>query len=676
MASPAAAYTDPYGAPGGHGPSHSGPQRQASDDVLLDNNDDLETAEVRIERENAPAAVDYYAVLNVDRGASEEDIKNAFRRLALIFHPDKTHLQEDKLAAERKFEKIQKAHDVLSNPAKRHIYDLYGAEAAETSWEIGARGGSRDDIRAEYERQSRAHQEMAAESLAKSKGEIHLSLNASQLFDPDMRRRRRRRLPLGRFEPLAEPTRGLPDILQWPEVTQAFVKHSWETQISQQTGLVVEGDVMARNGIGVGNVTGTLRHIVSPLLWGELSGTVGQSPSATAKVVKNFSTESFATLTATGTTIAAPPIAVATLGRKLTSTLTGYFTFQSGEWQLGPWGADQDFRHRSACSLGLMRRVDKAQWNTEIQAGIASSHISFTYVRTLPKSIRGRASVVLSNTIGLQCSVSGDKKVNKYTRIGLGVDCATLGGVTLRMKLARLGQKFVIPIMLTPQFDLKLAIWATVLPISISFALDRLYLEPRRRRRLTDKLSQVRAANAELLASRRQEAEDAVRIMKDSVLRKLEAEEAKDGLVIVEALYGKLPPSNLSPIQTLSTQGIRAMFEQLGTSSTSMQSEPAQLDYIDVTVAVQSLVYTSQLHISGGHSKANIIGFYDPCWGETKRLRITYKYQGKLHQVEVDDHSAVAAPLRGRPLRRDEQVLPHCDTTLTIVILAHIVSDH
>ncbi|KAJ3159386.1 hypothetical protein HDU86_001704 [Geranomyces michiganensis] len=652
MASATGPYTaDPYGAPGEHGPP-GGPQRQASDDVLLDNNDDLETAEERIERENAPAAVDYYAVLNVDRAASEEEIKNAFRRLALIFHPDKTHLQEDKLAAERKFEKIQKAHDILSNPAKRHIYDLYGAEAAETSWEIGARGSSREDIRAEYEAQNRAHQEMAAESLAKSKGEIHLSLDASQIFDQDLRRRRRRRLPLGRFEPMEEPTRGFADILQWPEISHAFVKHSWETQVSQQTGLVVEGDVLARNGIGVGNVTGTLRHIVSPLMWGELSGTVGQSTSATAKVVKNFSTESFATITATGTTPSAPPILVASLGRKLTTTLTGYLTYQTGEWQLGPWGANQDFRHRSACSLGLMRRVDKAQWNTELQAGIASSHISFTYVRTLPRSIRGRASVVLSNTIGIQCSVSGDKKVNKYTRVGLGVDCATLGGVTLRVKLARLGQKLVIPIMLTPQFDFKLAIWATILPVSMSFALDRLYLEPRRRRRLAAKLAQVRAANAELLAGRRQEAEDAIRIMKDSVLRKLEAEEAKDGLVVVEALYGKLPPSSLSPVQVLSTQGIRAMFEQLGTSDASLQPELTHVDYIDVTVAVQSLVYTSQLHISGGHSKANVIGFYDPCWGEPKRLRITYKYKGKLHQVEVDDHSAVAAPLRGRPPSR------------------------
>ncbi|KAI8922173.1 hypothetical protein DFJ77DRAFT_14589 [Powellomyces hirtus] len=631
---------DPY--------SVSGSERRSSEteDALYE--DDLETAEERIERENAPAAVDYYAVLNVERTASEEEIKNAFRRLALVFHPDKIHLQEDKVAAESKFGEIQKAHDILSNPAKRHIYDTYGAEAAETSWEVGARGQSREDIRAEYERQSRLHQEMAAETLAKSKGEIHLSLDASQIFDPDVRRsRHRRRLPLGRFEPEVETSRGFADLLHWPEVTQALVKHSWETQLTQQTGLVVQGDVMARNGIGVGNVTGLLRHVVSPMMWGEVSGTVGQAPSAQAKIVKNFSPNSFATLTATGTTLSAPPTLIASLGRKISSTLTGYLTYQTGEWQLGPWGADQDFYHRSACSLGLMRRMDRSTWNTDLQVGLATSHLSFTYFRTLPRSIRGRVSVVLSTTMGVQCSIAGDKKVNKYTRVGLGVECASLGGVTLRMKLARLGQRFVIPIMLTPQFNLRLAVWATVVPICSSFLLDRFYLGPRRKRRLADKLSQVRAANAELFSQRRKEAEDAVRIMKDSVLRKLEIEEAKNGLIIVEALYGKLPPSNLSPIQALSMQGIRSMFEHLGTSTDSLLETPTQPEYIDVTVAVQSLVYSSQLHVSGGHSKANVIGFYDPCWGEAKRLRVTYKYQGKLHQVEVDDHAAVAAPLRG-----------------------------
>jgi DnaJ family protein C protein 11 len=46
-------------------------------------------------------------------------------------------------------------------------------------------------------------------------------------------------------------------------------------------------------------------------------------------------------------------------------------------------------------------------------------------------------------------------------------------------------------------------------------------------------------------------------------------------------------------------------------------------------------------------NQAQIVGFYDPCLGESKKLRITYKFQGKLHQIEVDDRGAVAAPLRG-----------------------------
>lgn len=195
-----------------------------------DEDDDGETQEDLLEKEKLSTDRDYYAILNLDRTAGEDDIKNAYRRLALTFHPDKhTNRPEDKLAAEAKFAIIQKAHDVLSDPVKRHIYDTYGPDAAEMSWEIGSRGQSPEEIRAEYERQHRKRQELAADSMVKSKGEIHLSLDASQIFDPDVRRSRiRRHLPLGRFEPVENPTRGLADILQWPEVTQASVKHAWE----------------------------------------------------------------------------------------------------------------------------------------------------------------------------------------------------------------------------------------------------------------------------------------------------------------------------------------------------------------------------------------------------------------------------------------------------------------
>lgn len=67
---------------------------------------------------------DYYKVLGVDKKASNDEIKKAFRKLALKYHPDKT--KGDK-SAEEKFKEINEANEVLSDPAKRKKYDELGA---------------------------------------------------------------------------------------------------------------------------------------------------------------------------------------------------------------------------------------------------------------------------------------------------------------------------------------------------------------------------------------------------------------------------------------------------------------------------------------------------------------------------------------------------------------------
>ena len=67
---------------------------------------------------------DYYKILCVEKSATKEDISKAFRKLALIYHPDKN--PNDK-AAEEKFKEITEAHEVLSDPEKRKKYDALGA---------------------------------------------------------------------------------------------------------------------------------------------------------------------------------------------------------------------------------------------------------------------------------------------------------------------------------------------------------------------------------------------------------------------------------------------------------------------------------------------------------------------------------------------------------------------
>jgi hypothetical protein len=64
--------------------------------------------------------MDYYQTLGVKYSASYEEIKRAYRRLAVLYHPDKNRDP----AAESIFKNINEAYDVLSDPAKKHIYDL------------------------------------------------------------------------------------------------------------------------------------------------------------------------------------------------------------------------------------------------------------------------------------------------------------------------------------------------------------------------------------------------------------------------------------------------------------------------------------------------------------------------------------------------------------------------
>ncbi|KAI4368151.1 hypothetical protein MLD38_016740 [Melastoma candidum] len=70
--------------------------------------------------------VDYYKVLQVDRGAKDEDLKKAHRKLAMKWHPDKN--PNNKKESEAKFKQISEAYEVLNDPQKREIYDQYGEE--------------------------------------------------------------------------------------------------------------------------------------------------------------------------------------------------------------------------------------------------------------------------------------------------------------------------------------------------------------------------------------------------------------------------------------------------------------------------------------------------------------------------------------------------------------------
>ncbi|XP_050314033.1 dnaJ homolog subfamily B member 4-like [Anthonomus grandis grandis] len=83
---------------------------------------------------------DYYKILGITKGASEEDIKKAYRKLALKYHPDKNK----SAGAEEKFKEVAEAYEILSDKSKREMYDKYGEEGLRSGASSGGgdRGGN------------------------------------------------------------------------------------------------------------------------------------------------------------------------------------------------------------------------------------------------------------------------------------------------------------------------------------------------------------------------------------------------------------------------------------------------------------------------------------------------------------------------------------------------------
>ena len=89
---------------------------------------------------------DYYEILGIDRGASQDEIKKAYRKIAIKYHPDKN---PGDTSSEEKFKEAAEAYEVLSNPDKKAQYDRFG-HAGIGGQGFGGGGMSMDDIFSQF----------------------------------------------------------------------------------------------------------------------------------------------------------------------------------------------------------------------------------------------------------------------------------------------------------------------------------------------------------------------------------------------------------------------------------------------------------------------------------------------------------------------------------------------
>jgi molecular chaperone DnaJ len=90
---------------------------------------------------------DYYEILGVAKSSSSDEIKKAYRKIAIKYHPDKN---PDDPSSEDKFKEAAEAYEVLSNPEKKRRYDQFGHQGVGGSGGFSGGGMNMDDIFSQF----------------------------------------------------------------------------------------------------------------------------------------------------------------------------------------------------------------------------------------------------------------------------------------------------------------------------------------------------------------------------------------------------------------------------------------------------------------------------------------------------------------------------------------------
>ncbi|KAI5768121.1 DNAJC11 [Gulo gulo luscus] len=545
---------------------------------------------------------DYYSLLNVRREASSEELKAAYRRLCMLYHPDKHRDPELKSQAERLFNLVHQAYEVLSDPQTRAIYDIYGKRGLEMEgWEVVERRRTPAEIREEFERLQREREERVLQQRTNPKGTISVGIDATDLFD--------------RYEEEYEDASGsgFPQI----EINKMHISQSIEAPLTATDTAILSGSLSTQNGNGGGSINFALRRVTSAKGWGELEFGAGdlQGPLFGLKLFRNLTPRCFVTTNCAlqFSSRGIRPGLTTVLARNLDKNTVGYL-----QWR---WGI------QSAMNTSIVRDTNTSHFTVALQLGIPHSFALVSYQHKFQDDDQTRVKGSLkAGFFGTVVEYGAERKISRHSVLGAAVSVGVPQGVSLKVKLNRASQTYFFPIHLTDQLLPSAVFYATVGPLVVYFALHRLVIKPYLRAQKEKELEKQRESTATDILQKKQEAEAAVRLMQESVRRIIEAEESRMGLIIVNAWYGKF------------------------VNDKSRKSEKVKV--IDVTVPLQCLVKDSKLILTEA-SKAGLPGFYDPCVGEEKSLKVLYQFRGVLHQVMALDNEALRIPKQSHRIDTD-----------------------
>ncbi|VDM66268.1 unnamed protein product, partial [Strongylus vulgaris] len=221
--------------------------------------------------------IDFYAILNVPKNATEDEINKAYRRRCLIFHPDRHNDEEQKKEAEKIFVQLRRAHEskfcpnllylTLMDPKQRAIYDALGVQGLDTQgWELVSRSANPENIRKEYEFLQRLkEQELMLQRVHPSSGFI-VKTSLAGMFQED------------------------PDDRYPPQLIGIAISQAVDCAMTADDRIGLTGRVKSANGRGDGNVTAIWRKSAGQFHVENMVTVSSEAINLTCRIARNIYT--------------------------------------------------------------------------------------------------------------------------------------------------------------------------------------------------------------------------------------------------------------------------------------------------------------------------------------------------------------------------------------------------
>ncbi|KYQ93061.1 DNAJ heat shock N-terminal domain-containing protein [Tieghemostelium lacteum] len=557
----------------------------------LEDNSDIEEDDVEelIKKQNE---IDFYALLNVSRDATVDEIKNSYKKLAFTYHPDKQFSEELKQLSQDQFSLISLAKDTLCDPKLRAIYDEFGFDALQNSKAIVNKYEEIDNLIKAIDRIQKQIKEdkLLQDMYAQGQQSIKISYNHEyRLFQFNSYRS----MQTFKFASKIGIIDFTPTIKYDRQQVTPELDINYNYAFSNKNHINIShklSDIMKLSKI-------TFTSLVRPDIIGSLQCTL----------FRGIPVEGGVSLT-----------------KNLNETLQATVSASSGVTQ-------------HLISMNLKRTVEKRIFDVTLSAG-SQSQLEASVSRRVPISNGSTIGIVLSAHHGFYSlfdqsltSISAvvTKRISRVFQMSLTMQY-TPTKYQYILGFHHKYQSFEIPIPIYTDISLFNSLLFFTIP-SVTLSLMKLvFINPLLRKSDSQKLDLMKRSRYESMSAAKKKAEIDIQLMTPTVQKKILQEQTKNGLIIQEAIYGIL---NEKPTKQQKTT----------TNEEYMEFPP----FINVTIPLQYLVEDSKLSLHP-NKKSDLLGFWDPRIdiSDGKQLKVTYFFQNKLHRVTVNEYDQLVIPLR------------------------------